>query len=405
MGFDIAWIAFKDIPEDLLLNITKEIQNDVQYFVADNKRSLILGDLDTFQNFDFQKASINNDFYYCFAHEGIMCSGCSYWKDSNEVWGVLHDSQSGGIDHLITGGDVPEQTQSLIKDASKKLKLRKKNIEKSSKRISKESISDIDQEVLDLISKTGGIVTDYSPETSLIDYHFDIPINLMNNLVGFRYDTVNNNWSESTLPEDVNSPTNKKNSISELKKSCKALLKKKGFKQFSQDGNSIYCYMELSKNRLDYSLHLPRTLKTKSISAESSYISNIIGDAVNYIDQRRHTVFPGYSDSCPCTNEWGNQSITLNNIENFVDISSNEAIDYCKNGDFTSRTNEILSTIDIPGSHQLWHLAALAATNQTKRLQEILIEIDHENRGGFFPYITHDYINRAIEFSENNTKK
>ncbi len=141
------------------------------------------------------------------------------------------------------------------------------------------------------------------------------------------------------------------------------------------------------------------------MECDCTFISNIIGESINYITQEKHKVFPGFNGGGLCSKKWERQDVSLNSIEQLVDQIIEEAIEFCSKGDFEPRLNQLLNTIEVPGSHQKWHIAALSSTGNISRLKEILSELETPNRGGFFPYIKTEYVTRAIEYAVNTHNK
>lgn len=86
---------------------------------------------------------------YCFVDEGVMQSLASFWSDGREIWRVNHDTWI-GLNHLHAMGDLPPAFES-IKDRQFKLQ-----------------------------QTEGGA-----------DYLFDIPVELVLSITGFRYDDYN----------------------------------------------------------------------------------------------------------------------------------------------------------------------------------------------------------------------
>lgn len=55
---------------------------------------------------------------------------------------------------------------------------------------------------------------------------------------------------------------------------------------------------------------------------------------------------------------------------------------------------------DAPGARPLWHLAALSLAGDVEKLKSYQASFEEGDRLGFVPYITKDYIDRAVAFAE-----
>ncbi|HEY1122925.1 MAG TPA: hypothetical protein VGE67_15040 [Haloferula sp.] len=86
----------------------------------------------------------------CFVEEHVMASGAAAWKNGKEIWSVDHESEK-GIFHLDIKGTPPEALAGIARS------------------------SRAEQEA------EGG-------ESSDVDLTFDVPVALVESLVGFRHD-------------------------------------------------------------------------------------------------------------------------------------------------------------------------------------------------------------------------
>ena len=88
----------------------------------------------------------------CFVEEHVMCSAASLWADGRQVWFVMHDAQQ-MIEHLETKGNLPPMFAPI------------------SERLGAEQAA------------AGG-------ENAEVDHIFDIPVEMVAQLTGYRHDRV-----------------------------------------------------------------------------------------------------------------------------------------------------------------------------------------------------------------------
>ena len=98
--------------------------------------------------------------------------------------------------------------------------------------------------------------------------------------------------------------------------------------------------------------------------------------------------------------DWARIEISMTSIESYIEKTCNDALDFTINSSFSERLDDILSTLERPGSHQLWHIAALATIKDIVKLSELINGLSSADRGGLWPYINESYINNAIEYSK-----
>ncbi len=92
---------------------------------------------------------------YCFVEEHVMVSAASGWKDSKSLWSVVHDGQ-GGINDLQVEGSLPASFAS-IRDRQK-------------------------------VKQDEGEKLAIDGEEFAVDHMFDVPVDLAQELTGFRHD-------------------------------------------------------------------------------------------------------------------------------------------------------------------------------------------------------------------------
>ena len=187
------------------------------------------------------------------------------------------------------------------------------------------------------------------------------------------------------------------NSIPEIRKLAKQTLTEKGFQYPKQDGKTLFVYRELDVHRLCFDFTLTNYRDNNLIECSCTFISNDLGESINYLSEEKHRVFPQNSLN---SKEWGKKEVSESTIEKLISNISREALEFSNSSSFLARLKDILSTIDRPGSHQLWHLAALATTKDIKQLTKLLKGLSSINRGGLWPYITDEYISRAIAYAK-----
>lgn len=186
-------------------------------------------------------------------------------------------------------------------------------------------------------------------------------------------------------------------SIPEIRKSIKSALLMKGFEYSGQDGSAAFAYQELDVNRLCFTFTLKHLPKGLFLNCDCTFINNILGDGFNYIVNERETVFPINQLT---SRSWRPGLVRYSHIENLVAEYADEAIDFAASSSFDKQLEIILSTLDKPGSHQKWHIAALAASKQIDKLKFLLSNLDLPDRGGLFLNIDKPTILRAIEYAE-----
>jgi hypothetical protein len=186
-------------------------------------------------------------------------------------------------------------------------------------------------------------------------------------------------------------------SIAEIRKLAKKILKEKGFQYPDQDGGTLFVYKELDRNRLCYSFTLKDRRESKFITCSCTFITNELGEAINYIDEQNHRVFPQNRLN---SKEWARVEISAATIENYIDRISNDALELASCSSFSDRLQDILSTVNRPGSHQSWHIAALAAKKVIGELTMLLEGLSSVDRGGLWPYIKENHIKRAIQYAK-----
>ena len=188
--------------------------------------------------------------------------------------------------------------------------------------------------------------------------------------------------------------------IPQMRRVAEEHLRARGLSRPGQDGSTLFMYRELEVNRF----HFRFTLRDvgpgqRLVSFGCAFVSNAIGEAVNHIDGERHVVFPAFPTQ-PNAREVADLPVDDDTIIPLCDEHLTASESFAASTSFAARQEQILATLDVPGSHQLWHLAALAATGEVDRLNELRAALGTEGRGGLYPYVTDDMVRRAVEVAE-----
>ena len=163
MGFSLEWIAVKGSERNSVLNTLglrgtgerQEIpESDITganlpagwYMVVANH-----GYPSLMEEKMLARVSVGAEVVTCFVEEHVMCSCAQGWRNGLQIWLVMHEAGTGGIDHLETKGELPP-VFSAIRDRQR----------------SKQQAAGG--------SKAGD------------DYIFDIPVELAHTLTGYRHD-------------------------------------------------------------------------------------------------------------------------------------------------------------------------------------------------------------------------
>jgi hypothetical protein len=170
----------------------------------------------------------------------------------------------------------------------------------------------------------------------------------------------------------------------------KTTWEKQGAHHPSRDGRALFMYKEISNFRFHLSFSCTERFDGFGLSFGCSFITNKLGIAVNAIDQKQHRVFPFKN------REWQFYQVSDEEIGTLADLVIKEAETWIQAAKFEPHLEWLTSTLVHPGSHQLWHLAALAAVGDSTTLMRYLSSLALSDRGGLFPFITKEHIERAI---------
>ncbi|WP_417762792.1 hypothetical protein [Shewanella sp.] len=173
MGFKIGWIAVKDsepaaIHKMLSLSPSGEREEfpDSPIAGVELPNGWYLVHFNDFLAPALEEESVSRvsslgDVVACQVHEGIMVSMASGYKSGQLVWSVVHNAQE-ALEHLETRGSLPGEFEGI-----------------KSKKIQEQAQDD----------------------EGMVDYIFDIPVDMARAYVGYRYDQALPN--ESELPFQV----------------------------------------------------------------------------------------------------------------------------------------------------------------------------------------------------------
>ena len=184
-------------------------------------------------------------------------------------------------------------------------------------------------------------------------------------------------------------------SIPEIRKRIKTVLKEKGLHYPSQDGSYLFMYKELKLNRFTLINGLVSLPDGVRADFSATFVPNRIGDALNYITQEKRRVFSSFNNP---TKKWNFRSFEKMDIDSITKSIIDEAEDWIKSTSYNESFNYYLTTLEGAGSHQLWHLAALAVEEDLVTLAEYLELYNGNGRNKFLPYIKYEHIDRAIDF-------
>lgn len=111
---------------------------------------------------------------------------------------------------------------------------------------------------------------------------------------------------------------------------------------------------------------------------------------------------PDHSGFYPLVRPWNDPDVRAPEIlEEHVRQASDDAIEWAKDQDLDKALQEYAALpTDAPGARPIWHLGALAVLGDVERLKSYQASFEAGDRLGFVPYVTKDYIDRAVAFTE-----
>ncbi|QEM81958.1 DUF6990 domain-containing protein [Halomonas binhaiensis] len=107
-------------------------------------------------------------------------------------------------------------------------------------------------------------------------------------------------------------------------------------------------------------------------------------------------------ETTPLLTSWKGLRIQAPEIlDEHVRQGSEEAIAWAQEQDLDRALQEHAAMpTNVPGAKPIWHLAALALLGNVEKLKSYQSSFEAGDRLGFVPYITKDYIDRAVSLGE-----
>jgi len=107
----------------------------------------------------------------------------------------------------------------------------------------------------------------------------------------------------------------------------------------------------------------------------------------------------------PLVRAWSGLDIRASEIlEEHIRQASDEAIAWAKEQDLDKALREYADLpTDAPGARPIWHLATLALSGDLSKLKFYQARFTVGDRLGFVPYVTEEYIERAVALAEGRT--
>lgn len=158
----------------------------------------------------------------------------------------------------------------------------------------------------------------------------------------------------------------------------------------ARDGRALFMFKRAEGRRYHLVFSFNERSDGLGVSFGCSFVPDSLGDAVDFIDQQPHRVFPKKS------REWLFSQVHGSELQELAGRVMAEAESWTLGAEFDSHLAWLASTVDVPGSHQLWHLAALASLGDQETLRNYLSRVSDANRGGLFPYTTSELLERAL---------
>lgn len=158
----------------------------------------------------------------------------------------------------------------------------------------------------------------------------------------------------------------------------------------ARDGRALFMFKRAEGRRYHLAFSFTERFDGLGVNFGCSFVPDALGDAVDFIDQQPHRVFPKKS------REWQFFQVHGSELQGLAGRMMDEAESWIRVAEFDSYLAWLASTLDVPGSHQLWHLAALASVGDQETLRNYLSRISDAGRGGLFPYIASELVERAL---------
>lgn len=173
------------------------------------------------------------------------------------------------------------------------------------------------------------------------------------------------------------------------------VLKALGWKAYTDEVGDKYTHNELSDRVVEIIYSVRRGLDHQDFRAMLSVSTDAFSIAYKRIDNETGTY-------APLIVAWKGLDIRASEIlEDHVRQASEEAIAWAKEQDLAAglQKHAALPTT-APGTGPVLHLAALAVLRDVTKLKSYQASWAAGDRLGFVPYVTKDYIDRAVSLAE-----
>ena len=180
-------------------------------------------------------------------------------------------------------------------------------------------------------------------------------------------------------------------------KEATAILKSLGWATRSDEVGDKIAEFSLADRVVDLIYGLDRIRDKQKFGAMLSVSTDAFSAACSVIDGERPTYYP-------LVRAWQGLDVRATEIlEEHVRQASADAVAWAQEQDLKKALLEHAALpTDAPGARPIWHLAALALLSDTAKLKSYQQSFTAGDRLGFVPYVTKEYIDRAIEISEKN---
>ena len=181
--------------------------------------------------------------------------------------------------------------------------------------------------------------------------------------------------------------------IIQAKKSLEML----GWKIFKDEVGDQCAYFQLPDRIVQIIFGIDKMPNKQKFSSTLSLTTAIFSNACSNVD-------PDHGDYSPYIRAWDGIGIyAFEILEEHVRQASEHAIRWAKAQDLEKALYEHAALpTDAPGVQPIWHLGALAVLGDVKKLKAYQASFAAGDRLGFVPYITRDYIDRALALAEQH---
>lgn len=180
-------------------------------------------------------------------------------------------------------------------------------------------------------------------------------------------------------------------------KDATILLKSTGWLVYKDEVGDRYTHFKLPDRTIQIVYGLRKWPDYQEFSSTLSLSSDAFSSACRHIQNDNSTYTPlvrarkGLLFRAP--------EITKEHIQQ----AAQEAIEWAKEQDlYQALLNYAALPTDAPGARPIWHLAALALLANIAKLESYQSSFEAGDRLGFVPYISKDYIDRAVAIARQN---